>query len=106
MEDLQRWFGPLNPRLTDRDPATVGPDATEMRLLLDMGKLAAEAAPQRMVALLTAFSVGRALGRVESHDPAVDPHEFLLGALGHVRAVAREADSVVDDDSNGANLTT
>ena len=90
VEDLKRWFGPLDEYLGLKEQP-VGPGPAETSLLLEMGKLAAEAAPQRLFALLTAFAVGRALGRAERDDPGVDAVGFLRTALGHIRAVASAA---------------
>ncbi|GAC1365680.1 MAG: hypothetical protein NVSMB32_09390 [Actinomycetota bacterium] len=92
VEELALWFEPLNAALgAGAQPAEVSPGPAEASLLLKMGKLAAEAGPQRMYALLTAFAVGRALGRCERDDPSLDPVVFLQAALGHVQAVAQAA---------------
>jgi len=71
----------------------LGPAPNEVGLLLEMGKLAAEAGPQRFCALLTGFAVGRALGRAERDDVTLDTQAFLQKALEDVRAVAASRDS-------------
>ena len=67
---------------------SLGPGPAEAQLLLDVGKFVAEAGPQRMYALLTAFALGRALGRAEALDPSVDPVLFLSAAAEQVRRLA------------------
>lgn len=64
MSELEDWFEKLGSAAGVDTPA---PSADEVRLLLDIGKKAAEAAPQRYFALLTAYWAGRSgadLGRV------------------------------------------
>ena len=113
MSELQRWFGPLDalldpPQLDPPDlgsPGTpvpgrlpsIAPTGEEMDLLLAMGKRAAQVGPQRMFALLTAFGVGRALGRREAADPGTDRLALLQAALDHLRAMGGEADSPAPD---------
>jgi hypothetical protein len=92
VDELSTWFGPLSARLGADGQHALGPDPDEVRLLLEMGKLAAEAGPQRFYALLTGFAVGRALGRAERDDAALDERAFLQKALEDVRAVAAERD--------------
>lgn len=89
MNELEAWFRPLSLALGAGagDPG-LGPAPAEVGLLLDLGKTAAEAGPQRMYALLTAFAVGRALGRAERGSDAVDVVAFLQAARGHVEALA------------------
>ncbi|HYR63545.1 MAG TPA: DUF6457 domain-containing protein [Actinomycetota bacterium] len=93
MSELERWFGPLDESLgIGADQPPVGPGPEEVTVLLEIGKLAAEAGPQRLYALLTAFAVGRALGRAEVRDPAVDVLGFVEAALSRVQALAANAD--------------
>ena len=72
MDELSTWFGPLNARLGAEAEQGFGPAPNEVGLLLEMGKLAAEAGPQRFYALLTGFAVGRALGRAEREPRSTD----------------------------------
>jgi hypothetical protein len=87
MTELDDWFGRLDEHLQVPPDRPLGPAPGDVAVLLDLGKLAAEAGPQRYFALLTAFAVGRALGRAESEEE-VEPHSFLEHALGAVRVVA------------------
>jgi len=93
VDELSTWFGPLNARLGAEAEQNLGPARSEVGLLLEMGKLAAEAGPQRFYALLTGFAVGRALGRAERDDVTLDTQAFLQKALEDVRAVAASRDS-------------
>ena len=81
VDELSTWFGPLNARLGAEAEQGLGPASNEVGLLLEMGKLAAEAGPQRFYALLTGFAVGRALGRAERDDATLDTRAFLQKAL-------------------------
>lgn len=88
--ELKSWFDPLDKRLAaDR---SIAPGQDDIRTLLEMGKFAAATSPQRHVALLTAFAVGRALGRAEGHDPFLRPSAFLHEALDIVRHPERRID--------------
>ena len=93
MDELSTWFGPLEVRLGAEAEQGLGPAPNEVGLLLEMGKLAAEAGPQRFYALLTGFAVGRALGRAERDDATLDTQAFLQKALEDVRAVTASRDS-------------
>ena len=84
---------PPGARLSAEVEQGLGPAPNEVGLLLEMGKLAAEAGPQRFYALLTGFAVGRALGRAERDDVTLDTQAFLQKALEDVRAVAASRDS-------------
>lgn len=86
MDELAAWFGPLDAALGAVADPGVGPGPGEAKLLLDMGKRVAEAGPQRMFALLTAYALGRALGRAEQAGTGVDPITFLQGAVARVMA--------------------
>src|SRR2546426_1206500 len=92
VDELSTWFGPLNARLGAEAEQGLEPAPNEVGLLLEMGKLAAEAGPQRFYALLTGFAVGRALGRAERDDATLDRLAFLQKALEDVRAVAPSSD--------------
>ena len=92
MDELSTWFGPLNARLGAEAAQGLGPAPSEVGLLLEMGKLAAEAGPQRFYALLTGFAVGRALGRAERDDATLNTRGFLQKALEDVAAVAASSD--------------
>lgn len=92
----EEWFDRLGERLrADEEPPAgsgeevpLGPGEEETRLLLEMGKVAAAAAPQRYYALLTAFAVGRALGRAERADPRLDRIALLRDALAVIEEIA------------------
>jgi hypothetical protein len=84
---------PPDARLGADGEQALGPAPGEVGLLLEMGKLAAEAGPQRLYALLTGFAVGRALGRAERDDATLDARAFLQKALEDARAVAASSES-------------
>lgn len=94
MDELAAWFGPLDAALgTGMDTGTapgVGPGPGEAKLLLDMGKRVAQDGPQRMFALLTAYALGRALGRAEQAGPGTDPVTFLQAAVAKVMTLLEE----------------
>ena len=92
VDELSTWFGPLSARLGAGAEQGLGPAPDEVGLLLEMGKLAAEAGPQRFYALLTGFAVGRALGRAECDGATLDTQAFLQKALEDVQAVAASRD--------------
>ena len=96
MDELSTWFGPLNARLGAEAEQGLEPAPNEVGLLLEMGKLAAEAGPQRFYALLTGFAVGRALGRAERDDATLDTRAFLQKALEDVQAVAASVTLLVE----------
>lgn len=94
MNEFKSWFDPLDERLVrDKDSLTAGgmggrsiaPAQDDVPILLEMGKFAAETSSQRYFALLTAFAVGRALGRAERDDPFLHSSAFLHEALDIVR---------------------
>lgn len=89
MEELERWFGLLADRLGHQN---VGPSDDEVKILLEMGKVAAEEGPQRYFALLTAFAVGRALGWAENKGE-INSVEFLRSSLAAVKDVAALKDA-------------
>lgn len=78
------WFETLRRRLGDDAPPP--PTREEVAALLDMGKDAAAAGPQRFYAMLTAYWAGRA---VERGGPA------LLRAVA--QAVRAELDGTKED---------
>jgi hypothetical protein len=89
MDELTRWFEPLDRSLGgDAGEPSLTPAPGEVRLLLEMGKLAAEGGPQRYFALLTAYVVGRGLGRAEVRQEGIDRKTFLEEALRRVREMA------------------
>ncbi|MGH2705556.1 MAG: DUF6457 domain-containing protein [Actinomycetota bacterium] len=87
MIQLDDWFRMLDEHLQVPPDRPLGPAPGDVKVLLDLGKVAAEAGPQRYFALLTAFAVGRALGRAES-EVEVEAHSFLERALEAVRLVS------------------
>ena len=90
MDALQTWFDPLNAAVAGSDSAAegIGPDAEETKLLLDIGKIVAARGPQRYYAMLTAFSIGRALGRAEATGDSVEGPEFLRRAAASLEELA------------------
>ncbi len=88
MDELIRWFEPLELLEAVGGRSSLTPTPREVKLLLEMGKLAAEGGPQRYFALLTAYVVGRGLGRAETGRDDIDPEAFLEDALQRVREMA------------------
>lgn len=85
MDELTRWFEPLDRLLKAPKGQSLIPTSREVKVLLEMGKLAAEGGPQRYFALLTAYVVGRGLGRAEAGGEDVDVEAFLGNTLRWVQ---------------------
>ncbi|MGH2706972.1 MAG: hypothetical protein ACRDJF_09725 [Actinomycetota bacterium] len=85
MDELTRWLEPLDRFLDAAEGPSLTPSPREVKLLLEMGKLAAEGGPQRYFALLAAYVVGRGLGRAEAGRDGIDPETFLEDALACVQ---------------------
>lgn len=89
MSKLEAWFHSIDWAVAGSEAAAdgIGPNTEETKLLLDIGKLVADRAPERYFAMLTAFAVGRILGRSERERMDVDPMEFLRWAASKIEQV-------------------
>ena len=92
MDAVEAWFEPLNVAVAGSGSAAegIGPNSEETKLLLDIGKVVAARGPQRYYAMLTAFSIGRALGRAEATREGVDGPEFLRRAAASLEELSPE----------------